>query len=212
MLRWLRLRAGPLVADLVDTTFFWGRAEGLKIRDGSEDRDNGKSFVPAATYDEVEPAPLPPMAPDGGPVPTGIGFPAGPPEATPDNSPCLRGPCRHYWKLVTTFPSGNPADTWKALGRVEPRQHHHLCLVHDGLETDLTDDCVFECSRWDPKPPTDELLQRRESYFNAHPEHRPGAQADIDDDLPSVDELGDDPDDTDDEPVEEPDGPDRTES
>ncbi len=179
----------------------------METRDGSEERDSGKTFVPAATYDNVESAPLPPMGDDGGPVPgAGIGQPAGPPKWDADNSVCARGPCQHYWHLATTFPSGNPADTWEALKLKEPHQHHHLCLVHEGLETDLTDDCVFECSRWDPNPPSEARETRRETYYEAHPEHRPGADA-PDEDLPSIDELADD----EDEP-EEPDGPDRTAS
>jgi hypothetical protein len=162
------------------------------MRDGSEERDSGKTFEPASKYDNVEPAPLPPMAADGGPVPgAGIGQPAPTPKATADNCVCLRGPCRHYWHLVTTFPSGNPGETWEALEIDEPRQHHHLCLVHEGLETDLTDDCVFECSRWDPNSDDDQRDSDREKYYAAHPDHRPGAGALTEDALPPIEDLDD---------------------
>lgn len=181
----------------------------METRDGSEERDSGKTFEPAAKFDDIEPAPLPPMGTDGAPVPgAGIGLPAGPPKWTADNSVCMRGPCRYYWYLVTTFPSGNPADTWEAIEVPEPHQHHHLCLVHPGLETDLTDDCVYKCSRWDPQPPCAAREARRESYYEAHPEHRPAPDA-PEDDLPPIEDLDDE---TDDDQPEDTDGTDRTES
>ena len=70
---------------------------------------------------------------------------------------CLQGPCRHYWHLVTLGPDG------KASGL---RQHHHTCLVQPGRETDLGDDFVFECSRWDPMSPFEheEREHRRNKY------------------------------------------------
>jgi hypothetical protein len=89
-----------------------------------------------------------------------------------ESSMCAKGPCRHYWRLVTLADSGNPAGTWEALGIPEPRQHTHVCLVNPGMETDLGDDFVFECSRWDPIIPADlhQLEARRKKYLDAHPE------------------------------------------
>jgi hypothetical protein len=54
----------------------------------------------------------------------------------------------------------------RALGLSVPRQINHACLVNPGMETELTNDFVYECSRWDPYSPG-ELLQltaRRRDY------------------------------------------------
>jgi hypothetical protein len=147
----------------------------METRDGSDERESGKTFIPGETFADVEPAPLPPLAPDGGPVPIGIAPPPAAPPATPESMMCLRGPCTHYWFLETTMPSGNPEDTWKELGVREPRQLHHICLVHPGLETELTDDCVYRCSRWDPVDLSKQaaLENRRDLYYAMNPDHRP---------------------------------------
>lgn len=79
-----------------------------------------------------------------------IGQPEPVPPRTPENFICLRGPCRFYWHLTTMAGEGNPAGTFEALGIPRPRQHHHVCLVNPGFETDLTDDNVFDCNRWEP--------------------------------------------------------------
>lgn len=152
-----------------------------------EQDDNPRRKRPAAQYQGIPPAQLPPMAPDGGPSPVAIAAPPPMPPATPELFVCLRGPCRHYWELVTHLESGNPADTWDAEeGLVDPqtgaavrqpRQINRTCLVHPGLETDLTDDLVYSCDRWDPLIPGERLLKRRDKnrhlYFKLHPEHRP---------------------------------------
>lgn len=70
---------------------------------------------------------------------------------------CLRGPCRHYWHLVTLGPDGDPDGL---------RQHHHTCLVQPGRETDLGDDFVYECSRWDPVDQDDKFfMEERRAPF-----------------------------------------------
>lgn len=119
--------------------------------------------------------PAMPIAPDGGIDGGMIGQPAAIPPRTAEHFVCLRGPCRHYWHLVTMAQEGNPADTWKALGIDAPRQHHHTCLVNPGWETSIEDDNVFECSKWDPLTDHDliQLKTRREEYFERHPDHRP---------------------------------------
>lgn len=98
-------------------------------------------------YADFEPAP----APAGGPS---LGYGLEPAEVAPpmEESICARGPCRHYWRMVSSAPMGNPAGTFEALGLPEPRQHNHVCLAHPGTETDLGDDQVFDCNRWDPIP------------------------------------------------------------
>jgi hypothetical protein len=190
----------------------------VEIRDGSDERDSGKTFVPGETFKDVEPAPMPPLAPDGGVVPgAGIAPPSAAPAATPENFICLRGPCRHHWKIETTSSAGNPEGTFEALGVREPRQIHYICLVHPGLETDLTDDCAYTCTRWDPavclsffrrlwwfvrllvsffvgsrKPIA--LEARRDCHYAAFPEHRPD-----EDEKTIADYIEDDEDETEEE-------------
>lgn len=112
--------------------------------------------------------PAVPIGSDGGPVVGygAIGQPAAVPERTPENFICLRGPCRHYWHLVTMAQEGNPADTWEHLGIEAPRQHHHTCLVNPGYETDFGDDNAFECNKWDPTTSGElvQLQRRRDEY------------------------------------------------
>jgi hypothetical protein len=130
-------------------------------------------------YADFEPASVP-IAPDGG-VP--IGFAMEPPPAPPVSkaSICAQGPCRHYWELVTMAGEGNPSGTFEGPNRLidpltkepvrRPRQHHYICLVNPGMETVLNDDCVYECSRWDPLSSAEnaELARRRKVYWDAHP-------------------------------------------
>jgi hypothetical protein len=139
-----------------------------------------KIVVPSEKhYADFEPS-APPVAPDGGIAP---GFaleqPTAPPAVSAENFICVRGPCRHYWHLVTTSGAGNPKGTWDALGRAEPRQHSHTCIANAGMETDLTDDAVFECSKWDPITPEEQgLVQlRRQTYYATHPEFAPDVAA-----------------------------------
>ncbi len=105
------------------------------------------------------------------PVPsefTTIGQPTPVPARTPGNFVCLRGPCRHYWHLVTMAQAGNPADTWEALGIPEPRKHHHVCLL--SKETEFEDDNAFECNKWDPIDPLDlfQIKRRRTEWEKIH--------------------------------------------
>lgn len=171
--------------------------------------DVQKSKAPKEHFDNVEPAPAPPVGPDGGPAPHlqyGIAPPPPAPAATPETMVCLRGPCVHYWELHSHVDAGNPADTWdsdkglkEALavddeGNVtygdnivkQPRQINRVCLVNPGYETELTGDCIYECNRWDPGDPSldserERLERRREAYYLSHPEHRPQEQVDGDD-------------------------------
>lgn len=133
-----------------------------------EIEEDDKEVVPSEKhYADFEPA-APPISPDGG---IAMGFavesPRAPPAVTAENFVCLRGPCRHYWHMVTMSGAGNPEGTWAALGLSEPRQHHHTCLVNPGMETSINDDCVFVCNRWDPIAPHDlvQLNTRRRAYY-----------------------------------------------
>jgi hypothetical protein len=56
----------------------------------------------------------------------------------------------------------------------EPRQISRLCLVHPGVETDLSENLVYDCNRWDPILPKEAhaLDKRRRVYLKIHPEHQ----------------------------------------
>jgi hypothetical protein len=126
-------------------------------------------------FNDVEVSSLP-IAPDGGIAPGfGIAPAAGPPAPSPENSVCLRGPCRHYWEMETDFDAGNPAGTFEALGLKEPRQKHRTCLRSPAAETTLGSFPVRACDQWDPmdRVSLDERERRREQYYARHPEHAP---------------------------------------
>lgn len=134
---------------------------------------------PLETSPTPEPGLSPGIMPDAMPLGIGgpgmaIGQPEPVPPRTPDHFVCMRGPCRHYWHVVTMAHAGNPESTWKELGIPAPRKHNHVCLR--GIEEmELEEDNVFECSLWDPMDEKDlvKLRTRREVYYRKHPEHKP---------------------------------------
>jgi hypothetical protein len=151
-------------------------------KDEDDDDLDERRKVPAEQYKDISPAPMPPIAPDGGIAPGyGIGLAPAVPAATPTNFVCLRGPCRHYWEVHTFMASGNPAETWGEDGLKDehgkpirqPRQINRSCLSAAGNEMELTEDTVYFCNRWDPL--TARELRRREKpqqrYLKLHPEH-----------------------------------------
>ena len=101
-----------------------------------------------------------------------LGSPPPVPPRTPEYFVCLRGPCRHYWSVVTMAQEGNPEDTWTHLGIDPPRHSHHICLVVFGMETEYADDNVYECNRWDPAKPADLVrLERRQQRYRKRAAH-----------------------------------------
>ena len=142
--------------------------------------DEGKRKAPIDQYKDVELGGLPPIAPDGGFVPGPIGVPPAVPAATPENFVCLRGPCRHYWEIETFMASGNPIETWGPDGLKDPdgnplripRQINRSCLAHPGTETELTEDTVYNCNRWDPLSARElrKLEKRRRVYLKLYPD------------------------------------------
>lgn len=146
-----------------------------------EDEDE-KVRVPLDTYAAIPASPLPPMAPDGGILPGSIGTPPPVPAADPAIFVCLRGPCRHYWEMVTHLVAGNPGETWGEDGLkdpdgkplVAPRQVSRVCQANPGTETEITDDVVYACNRWDPLLPSDQkaLEKRRRVYLKQFPQYR----------------------------------------
>jgi hypothetical protein len=144
--------------------------------------EGDKSKSPIEQFSAIEPSPLPPLALDGGFAAGPIGAPPPIPPATPATFVCLRGPCRHYWELVSHMESGNPKETWGEGGLVDadghaleqPRAVSRTCVANPGYETDLTDDNVYACNRWDPLSPREvkRLEKRRSKYLKLHPDHR----------------------------------------
>jgi hypothetical protein len=143
--------------------------------------DDERSRVPRDTYAGIPPAPMPPLAPDGGLVPVAMGNPPPVPPATPELFVCLRGPCRHYWQISSHLVSGNPEETWGEDGLRDergqplraPRQITRACTYQAGVDTQFTDDIVYACNRWDPVLPKDEarLEKRRRIYLKQFPQY-----------------------------------------
>lgn len=124
------------------------------------DRPEGQS-VSEKHYADFEPAQAPTVGPAGD-IQIAMVGPAPPaPAWTAENAICARGPCRHFWHLVTTVGEGNPDGTWEHLGIAPPRQHSYTCLVNRGMETEFPDDVAFDCNLWDPLTPS-ELAARDE--------------------------------------------------
>lgn len=147
----------------------------MKVRKSNREEGGERdAFVPRSVYKNWEPGPLPPIATDGGfdPKFAAVNVPDALPAATPENMICLRGPCRNYWTLVTNFGAGNPKGTFQELNLPVPRQHHHICTLIDGMETDLTEDVCYDCNRWDPLIAADleDLEKRRATYLQNQPE------------------------------------------
>ncbi len=134
-----------------------------------EDDEKGKYRAPIDRYKDVD-LPPPAVGPGATPMMGPIGEAPAVPAATPENFICLRGPCRHYWQRATFMASGNPSSTWDPeVGLKDdqgnpiqmPRQIDRTCLAHNGTETDLTEDNVFECTRWDPMSPRELRARQR---------------------------------------------------
>lgn len=143
---------------------------------------NHKRRNPAESFSAVELTEIP-MGPGMVPL-VGVGAPPPIPAAEPKTFVCLRGPCRHYWQLEMHFDAGNPEETWDPeIGLKDehgdpiraPRKIERVCLAHPGVETELEDTAVLECSRWSPMTPREvkKLAKLRAKYFKRFPDHDP---------------------------------------
>lgn len=96
---------------------------------------------------DFEPSPLPPMAPDGGPIiPPVRSLPVIP----EGQGLCSSGPggvCAHYHRMVIALDAQRPID---GSDPVPVEKVVHTCYPHPGIETDLGEQHVFECNRYTP--------------------------------------------------------------
>lgn len=92
------------------------------------------------------PADLPPIGPDGGPI-------LSPATLTElrilPPSVCGIGPCRHFHVLVTSLDAQEPLG--EETGVPQHRNTVRTCYPSPGVELDLAEAVIFECSRWDPE-------------------------------------------------------------
>lgn len=131
-------------------------------KDAQEGQDENRKVLDP--FKEVEPIPVPPPAPDGGPnMARYLGEVEPIPAATPENFICLRGPCKNYVEIHSFAEVES-----RGLSHT-PKQINRLCRVIPGTEIDLTDDCVFHCSEWTPLLPGEmvERNRRRALYQQA---------------------------------------------
>lgn len=89
------------------------------------------------------PDPLPPRGPNGM-------VPAAPPASLPTIDPpslCEAGPCRCYHRVVSVMESQGP------VGATGPahRQITRACYPTPGIELELGETPVLQCSRWEPE-------------------------------------------------------------
>lgn len=149
------------------------------------DEVDGKYRKLQDTFADVEIGALP-IGPDGGIASDmlgPIGVSPSVPAAAPERFICLRGPCRHYWARETFFGSGNPEETWGEDGLRDPdgnpirqpRQIDRTCTAHPGTETELTDELVYDCTKWSPLSPRElrRIAKQRRAYYKRHPDHDP---------------------------------------
>lgn len=102
------------------------------------------------------------------PVVGGVGMPEPIPAATPENLICLRGPCRYYHQATQFFGAGNP----KGTPGVKNELLASMCTFPVGSPIDLTDECVFDCNKWDPDvgQAREERDARRELWRATNPD------------------------------------------
>lgn len=145
------------------------------------DDDEAPVRLASATTDRFQPSPLPPAAPDGGPViPPAVHLPV----MREDDSLCVVGPCRRYHRIVTPFEAAMPLDGSKTYADGTPiRPHRQVvprCYPAPGREIDLGDTIVEECNLWDPLVAGDDEHQRLETRRQWALEARTLARAEAD--------------------------------
>ena len=103
-----------------------------------------------------EPLVLPPPGPDGM-------IPAGPPRSLPVVQPpslCEAGPCHHYHRVASVMDAedgGTPGQTHRQVTRA--------CYPAPGIELELGEVPVLQCSRWEPDNEQSRLDSMRGQYL-----------------------------------------------
>lgn len=104
-------------------------------------------------------SPSPPVAPDGGPhlEPAPLGLPVIAPIPR-----CELGPCRNFHRMTTKVDAQDPLDGERILHTVITR----TCYPAPGIEFDVSEAPVRECSRWEPvtQGERNALLERRRGW------------------------------------------------
>jgi hypothetical protein len=122
-----------------------------------------------------EPAPLA-IGPDGG-----VAMTARAREIPPPPRLCAAGPCRHYHTFTIQLDAERPMAGHVAQGAKHGAlvgdggpapfhvRRHHYCYPDVGIETELGDLPVLECSRWTPQLRVDQMddLERREQFLHS---------------------------------------------
>ena len=123
-----------------------------------------------------DPAPLPPIGPDGA-------LELEPPRKMPDPPPrmCEAGPCVNYHRFEIQLDVTRPIaerveEGGKLVGAAPPMPFHvrvfHYCYPTPGVETDLGDMPVLSCNRW--QPCTREQIAKEQGVIDAFYETEEG--------------------------------------
>jgi len=105
-----------------------------------------------------EPLVLPPAGPDGM-------IPAGPPGSLPILQPpslCEAGPCRHYHRVASVMDAEDGGTAGAA-----HRQITRACYPSPGIELEIGETPVLQCSRWEPDSEQARLSSIRESFLRS---------------------------------------------
>jgi hypothetical protein len=124
--------------------------------------------------ENYNPSPIP-IGPDGGIEPSAFAPVKLP--VLPD-AICEKGPCRHWWHLVTYLPTAGSPEDYADLGHEMPRQHLFSCQAGT-RETELSRDVpVLECTRWSPLSTFEkkEIERIRKAYYAATQTTQSGAE------------------------------------
>lgn len=109
-----------------------------------------------------QPSQMPPRGPDGL-------IPAGPPSKLPVIDPptlCEAGPCRHYHRVVSEMDVQQALDGTDAPVR---EQITRACYPSPGIELELGETPVFQCSRWEPDMSEESRLNEQRKAFMKTP-------------------------------------------
>lgn len=146
---------------------------------GELDDDGGAASIPFTLQLDGMPGPSLPV----------IGESSPPALMSAENSPCMRGPCVHLMRGRSLMGHGN---TDGSLDK-EPTGSFMYCSALKGTYVEFDAETYpTECNRWDPMHPAIALAQekRRETYYEAHPEHRPVVVNDVDEKFDQTDTTG----------------------